>query len=85
MDAPCSCEFKPCACVDKRIVPEYTLTDADMEAVRSYARVKACARAYYHKNAEVISARRKEKYRAAHPNAIPRPNRKRRSSSSDGV
>ena len=85
MDAPCSCEFKPCACVDKRIVPEYTMTHTDMEAIRVYARMKESARAYYHKNADAISARRKEKYRAAHPNAIPRPNRKRRSSSSDGV
>ena len=70
--------------MDAYVVPEHTLTDADMEAVRAYARMKASARAYYQRNADAISARRKEKYHAAHPNAIPRPNRKRRSSS-DGV
>jgi hypothetical protein len=41
-----------------------------------YQRLRQYALAYYHRNAEAISARRKEKYRAAHPDAVPRPNAK---------
>ena len=41
-----------------------------------YQRLRQYALAYYHRNAEAISAKRKEKYRAAHPDAVPRPNAK---------
>ena len=41
-----------------------------------YQRLRQYALAYYHRHAEAISAKRKEKYRAAHPDAVPRPNAK---------
>lgn len=41
-----------------------------------YQRLRQYALNYYHQHAEAISARRKEKYRAAHPDAVPRPNAK---------
>ena len=37
-----------------------------------YAKIKAGSLAYYHANAEEISARRKQLWRLAHPNPRPR-------------
>jgi len=37
-----------------------------------YAKIKQYSLNYYHSNAEKISQQRKERYRAAHPDARPR-------------
>jgi len=50
---------------------------------QKYQRLRQYALDYYHRNAEVISARRKEKYRAAHPDAVPRPNARPKGKSMD--
>ena len=92
----CSCEFKPeCACNNKTIGPEYCLTVEQCKELKipvtaeivdraeKYAKMLARQRAYYHRNADKISAKWKEQYHQAHPDAGVRPNRRRKGSSSD--
>lgn len=45
---------------------------------QKYQRLRQYSLDYYHLHAETISARRKDRYRATHPDAIPRPNAKPR-------
>lgn len=47
-----------------------TIKDAE-----KYKRICERAKKYYVKNIDAISERRKAKYQASHPDAIPRPNR----------
>ena len=47
-----------------------TIKDAE-----KYKRICERAKRYYAKNIDAISERRKAKYQALHPDAIPRPNR----------
>lgn len=47
-----------------------TIKDAE-----KYKRICERAKRYYVKNIDAISERRKAKYQALHPDAIPRPNR----------
>jgi hypothetical protein len=54
-----------------------------MDRAEKYAKMLARQRAYYHRNAEKISAKWKEQHHQAHPDAGVRPNRRRKGSSSD--
>ena len=54
------------------------MDDQVIKDAEKYQRLRQYALNYYHAHAETISAKRKEKYRAAHPDAVPRPNAKPR-------
>jgi len=54
------------------------MDDQVTKDAEKYQRLRQYALNYYHTHAETISAKRKEKYRAAHPDAVPRPNAKPR-------
>ena len=74
----CSCEFKP-ECTELKI----PITAEIVDRAEKYAKMLARQRAYYHRNAEKISAKWKEQHHQANPGAGVRPNRRRKGSSSD--
>jgi hypothetical protein len=54
------------------------MDDQLIKDAEKYKRLRQYALNYYHAHATDISAKRKEKYRATHPDAVPRPNAKPR-------
>jgi hypothetical protein len=63
--------------VDKPVTAEV------IHQAEKYAKMLARQRAYYHRNADKISAKWKEQHHQANPGAGVRPNRRRKGSSSD--